>query len=207
MKKIKIDVISDVVCPWCYIGKKRLQDAMDEGAEEFDFEVNWKPYQLHPDLPKEGMEKEAFARYKFGKGAEEIFQQVEVAARGEELPMDMSILEVIPNTAEAHRLMYLCRQEEKDEALGLELFKSFFVEGADLSNVEELLAKAKKVGVSQEVIDTFNNTSAGDEEARREEALYRQAGVNAVPSFIINDKYIIRGAQAAETFLQCFKDV
>ncbi|MEO8794791.1 MAG: DsbA family oxidoreductase [Daejeonella sp.] len=205
MKKIKIDIVSDLVCPWCYIGQKRLNDALSEG--KYEAEISWKPFQLHPELEKEGMEKEAFLMQKFGAKGSSIFDQMKAVAVSEGLEMNPDEIKNIPNTINVHRLMWFARKSEKDQALAKALFKAYFSEGKDFSNDETLLEIGERVGLDKIAIAEFLDSQEAFAEVDLEERSYREAGINAVPTFILNDKYMIQGAQNAETFIKAFEQL
>ena len=203
MKKIiKIDIVSDLVCPWCYIGQKRLQDALKQTDQEV--EISWKPFQLHPELEKAGMEKDTFLLNKFGAQGVNMFDQIKAVANSESLEMNPELIKNIPNTIDVHRLMWFARKQQKDLELAIILFSGYFAEGKDFSKTETLIELGEACGLIKTEIIDFLASEEGKEEVLKEEKMYREAGINAVPTFIINDKFMIQGAQSAETFLDAF---
>ena len=206
MKKIiRIDIVSDLVCPWCYIGQKRLQDALKQTDQEV--EISWKPFQLHPELEKAGMEKDTFLLNKFGAQGANIFDQVKAVANSESLEMNPELIKNIPNTIDVHRLMWFAKKQHKDLELAQLLFTAYFAEGKDFSKIETLIELGVVCGLSKTEVTGFLATEEGKEEVLKEEKMYREAGINAVPTFIINDQYMIQGAQSAEAFLDAFKQL
>ena len=206
MKKvIKIDIVSDLVCPWCYIGQKRLQDALKQTDQEV--EISWKPFQLHPELEKAGMEKDTFLLNKFGAQGASMFDQIKAVANSESLEMNPELIKNIPNTINVHRLMWFARKQQKDLELAKILFDGYFAEGKDFSKTETLIELGEACGLIKTEIIDFLASEEGKEEVLKEEKMYREAGINAVPTFIINDKFMIQGAQSAETFLDAFKQL
>ncbi len=205
MKKIKIDIVSDLVCPWCYIGQKRLNDALSDG--KYEAEISWKPFQLHPELEKQGMEKDAFLMQKFGAKGSSIFDQMKSVAVSEGLEMNPDEIKNIPNTINVHRLMWFARKFNKDQALAKALFTAYFSEGKDFSKDVTLLEIGERVGLDKNEIAGFLNSQEAFAEVDLEEQSYREAGINAVPTFILNDKYMIQGAQSAETFKKAFEQL
>lgn len=203
MNKIKIDIVSDLVCPWCYIGQKRLSDALTQS--DYEAEISWKPFQLHPELEKEGMEKNTFLIKKFGPKGANLFDQVKAVADSESLPMNPGIIGNIPNTVDVHRLMWLAKKEGKDLKLAPNLFEAYFANGKDFSKQETLVSIGVDCGMDKIQIENFLASDEGKEEVLEEEKSYREAGIKAVPTFIINDKYMIQGAQSPDVFLNAFK--
>jgi predicted DsbA family dithiol-disulfide isomerase len=206
MKKvIKIDIVSDLVCPWCYIGQKRLSDALKQTDQEV--EISWKPFQLHPELEKAGMEKDTFLLNKFGARGAGMFDQVKAVANSESLEMNPELIENIPNTIDVHRLMWFAKKQHKDLELAQLLFTGYFAKGKDFSKTETLIELGEACGLSKTEVTDFLATEEGKQEVLKEEKMYREAGINAVPTFIINDQYMIQGAQSAEAFLDAFKQL
>lgn len=205
MNKIKIDIVSDLVCPWCYIGQKRLNDALAQ--TDYEVEISWKPFQLHPELEKEGMEKNAFLSKKFGSKGANIFDQVKAIADSESLPMNPNNIGNIPNTVDVHRLMWLAKKEGKDLKLALSLFEAYFVNGKDFSKQETLVSIGVDCGMDKTQIENFLVSDEGKKEVLEEEKSYREAGIKGVPTFIINDQFMIQGAQSPDVFLNAFEQV
>ncbi|WP_026898362.1 DsbA family oxidoreductase [Daejeonella oryzae] len=204
-KTIKIDIVSDLVCPWCYIGQKRLSDAIKQS--EYKFEISWKAFQLHPELGKDGMAKDEFLQNKFGPEGEGMFDKLKDIAVSESLDMNPELITNIPNTIDVHRLMILAKKHQKDHELATLLFKAYFVDGKDFSKTDTLVEVGKSCGLSKTEILTFLKSDEGRKEVLMEEEMYRESGINAVPSFIINNKYMIEGAQSADVFLEAFKQL
>nr|MBC7613064.1 DsbA family oxidoreductase [Pseudopedobacter sp.] len=205
MNKIKIDIVSDLVCPWCYIGQKRLNDALAQS--DYEAEISWKPFQLHPELEKEGMEKNAFLFKKFGQQGANLFDQIKTVADSESLAMNPEKITNIPNTVNVHRLMWLAKKQGKDLKLAISLFEAYFVEGKDFSEPKTLVKIGEACGLIKSEIKSFLASDEARDEVLAEEKMYREAGIQAVPTFIINDKYMIQGAQTPAVFLDAFKQL
>jgi predicted DsbA family dithiol-disulfide isomerase len=203
---IKIDIVSDVACPWCYIGQERLRKAM-EALPHIDFQVEWKPFQLQPDMPAEGADKVQFMAKKFGPKAKSMEEHVSLTARQEGLPIDFDKMTRMPNTLQAHRLMAFGKREGIEHQMAYLLFKAYFADGKLVGEKETLLGIGQEAGLSEASLDKFMNTDEGLEEVRYEEHHYRQAGINSVPSFIINDQYLVQGAQPSEVLIDAFEQV
>lgn len=203
---IKVDIVSDIVCPWCYIGQSRLKKALEQ-LPAGTVSISWKPFQLRPDMPVGGMDSQRLMQEKFGDKASGMIAQVEENAHKEGLPMDFSKVSKAPNTIEAHRLMWFAQKEGKEDALAHILFKAYFAEGKDVEDRSSLANLGKEAGLSEEALRQFTETEEGRDEVRYEERQYRASGISAVPSFIVNDKYLLQGAQPAEAFLELFNKV
>ncbi|MEH0157458.1 DsbA family oxidoreductase [Limibacter armeniacum] len=207
MKKLKIDIVSDVVCPWCYIGNGRLEKALSE-TSGIDAEISWHPFQLHPDVTEgSAISLPEYLGKKYGQDPKPMIQQVQNIAKSEGLEMEMEKVQGVPNTVQAHTLMHFAREEGKDKELSLELFKAYFAESQDMEDKATLMELGKKVGLSAEALTKFETSEEGKAEVLKEESNYRMMGVNAVPTFIINDKYMIQGAQPVEVWKQAFEQV
>ncbi len=207
--KIKIDVVSDVVCPWCYIGKRRLEKAIDQLAGQVDVEVEFHPFELNPDMPKEGKNQKEYLTNKFG-GADrykQITSNVIKVAAEEGLHFNFDKQEVSPNTRDAHRIIRFAKSEGKQAAIKEAFLKGYFEEGIDLSKKENLLSIATKAGLDTIKVSSLLNSDEGLVEVELEERMNAQRGISGVPYFIINNKYGVSGAQPAEVFQKAFLDI
>jgi predicted DsbA family dithiol-disulfide isomerase len=208
-KKIQVDVVSDVVCPWCYIGKRRLEKAMETLRDEFEFDVTYQPFELNPEMPVQGANQRAYLTKKFGNEAryQQITGHVAGVAKEEGLEFDFEKQHVAPNTRLAHRLLLLAKQEGYQLALKEAFLKAYFTDGVDLSRPENLQAICVEVGLDAAKVEAVIKTSWGEEEVVLTEQLQHQRGVTGVPFYIINNKYGVSGAQPAATFQQIFQEV
>ena len=199
-KQITIDIISDIICPWCYIGKARLERAIEQFKDELEVTISMRPFFLYPNIPVGGVPKEQFSKAKKpGMGA---FLREEAAK--ENIVIDYRKIERIPNTLEAHRLMYLCKSEVVKNKLGKLLFQKYFEEGADVEDKAVLSNAAKEAGVSAAVIQQFSTTTDGITEVQADMAYFKEEGISAVPSFILNKEHLIVGAQPMRNFERYF---
>jgi len=206
---IKIDVVSDVVCPWCYIGKRRLEKAIDQLKNKIDFEVEYHPFELNPDTPKEGVNHKEYLIKKFG--GEERYQQlsnhvVGVAAQ-EGLKFDFNDTKVTPNTFDAHRLIAFAKKQGKQPEMKEALMSAYFEKGVDLTETKNLIALATQLGMNANDVETFLESEELTAEVKLEEQLNHKRGISGVPFYIINNKYGVSGAQPTEAFLQVFNEV
>ncbi|HYG03751.1 MAG TPA: DsbA family oxidoreductase [Chryseosolibacter sp.] len=207
--KIKIAVVSDVVCPWCYIGKRRLEEAVKEVEQDFEFEIAYYPFELNPDIPKEGINQRDYLTKKFG-GQEQYrvtTANVSKVAATEGLAFDFEKQLVSPNTRDAHRLILFANQEGKQARVVEGLFKAYFTDGVDLTKIENLLSIAELSGLDRGRTELFLNSSTGNAEVAAAEKELSQMGISGVPFYIINDQYGISGAQPKETFIRAFQNI
>src|SRR5688500_756070 len=200
---LKISVISDVVCPWCYIGKRRLEKAIDKLSDKYDFEVEYFPFELNPGMPEEGQDQKAYLVDKFG--GEERYHQltghVSKIATDEGLEFDYDAQAKSPNTRKAHRLIQLAREDGKQLQLVEALFKAYFTDGIDLTQDENLIGLAVQSGMPREKVTEFLKTDVGAAEVEMAERQWQSAGVTGVPFYVIDNKYGVSGAQSAESFV------
>jgi len=199
-----LDVVSDVVCPWCYIGKKRLEKALVLLGEG-DWEVHWKPFQLNPGAPKEGMDRQEYRVRKFGSLA--VSRQLEdrVTAAGEQdgISFHFDRIKRTPNTFDAHRLIWLAGREGKQDEVVESLFQAYFLNGEDIGDAEVLNRIAGENGVDAEQLFT---AGLGRSEVAAEEEKARQVGVSGVPAFLLNGAPVTSGAHPAGLLAQMFRD-
>jgi predicted DsbA family dithiol-disulfide isomerase len=200
-----IDIVSDAICPWCYIGKRRLEKALAM-APQPDLQIGWRPFQLNPDMPVEGMDRKEYLRLKFGDSAGgNRYQAVEEAGRGEGIPFAFDRIKRTPNTVLAHRLIrYAQREGRQDEAVET-LFRAYFTEGADIGRIETLTDLAPAMGLDETRVRGFLESDEDAATIRAEDQFARQIGIQGVPCFIIDRKYAVSGAQPPETFLEIFE--
>ena len=206
--KVKIGVVSDIVCPWCYIGKRRLEKAMERSSDRFEFEVEYFPFELNPHLPEEGTDFRQYLCEKFG--SEEKFRQltdhVKKVAAAEGLDFRLELQNVSPNTRNAHRIVLVARDEGRQAEVVEGLFRAHFTEGIDLSNRGNLVTIAEQAGLDAEKIELLLSSNTGKLEIEMAEKELQDLGITSVPLFIIDDKVAISGAQSVETFTKAFEE-
>jgi predicted DsbA family dithiol-disulfide isomerase len=202
--KIKIDVVSDVVCPWCFIGKRRLEKALSQLPDNYEVEVSFLPFELNPETPKAGTDQKTYLAAKFG-GTERYHQltdHVTNVAAGEGLAFDYEKQSVIPNTLDSHRLIQYAKNFGRQAAMKEALMKAYFEEGIDLSKSANLLTIAQNVGLDRERTASFLLSDEGLLEIKQMEELNYRRGISGVPFYIINNKYGVSGAQPSNVFLE-----
>lgn len=206
---ITIDIVSDTVCPWCYVGKRRLERALAEKPEDIKVMVGWRPFQLNPEMPDEGMDRRDYLEAKFGgkEGAKKVYSAIEDAGKGEDLAFDFSQMARQPNTVNSHRLIDFAGKTGDQDTVVEALFQAYFIDARDIGDVDELVAIATAAGLDEAATRTYLESDEDVERIREEDATARQMGVQGVPCFIINRKYAISGAQDPAVFLQAWEQI
>ncbi|MCM0021958.1 MAG: DsbA family oxidoreductase [Tagaea sp.] len=204
---IRIDIVSDAVCPWCFIGKRRLERAL--AAEVPDgIVVGWRPFQLNPDLPADGMDRKEYLRLKFGsESGGERYKHVIAAGLEEGIPFDFGAIKRTPNTIAAHRLIRRAEAEGTQDATVEALFQAYFTRGADIGDLDTLADIAASIGADRAAVRAYLESGEGDAEVRAEDQFARQVGIQGVPCFVVERKYAISGAQPPEAFAEVFARV
>lgn len=205
---IKVDIVSDVVCPWCYIGKRRFEKAVEQLQHKYNFEIDYKAFELHPDIKDTSTLLDDYLMQKFGSEEQlEVMRDRVVGAANEEgITMNFSKDSIVPNTLLAHKLLNLIEDSSLKANLKEALLKAYFTDNINVGLQEEIEKIAQDINIPQSIIDTFLSDKNVDK-VLAEQNHYRQAGVNAVPSFIVNDQYLIQGAQNTETFVQSLEQI
>ncbi len=204
-KSLKIDIVSDVSCPWCIIGYQSLSSALGKLTSPVSANISWKPFELNPKMPAEGQNLGEHLHEKYGSSPEDNEQtRTMITARGAALGFTFNFKDKgrIYNTFNAHRLLFWAQQVGKQTALKLALFNLYFTEGGNPGNTDDLVNTAEKVGLSGEDTRKILMSDQYANEVREEEAKYHAMGITSVPTFIINDKYMITGGQPVDTFVE-----
>jgi predicted DsbA family dithiol-disulfide isomerase len=202
---MEIDIFSDTICPWCYIGKRRLERALRERPQA-DLIIRWRAFQLNPDMPAEGMERGQYLETKFGgsANAKSVYAQVSAAGESEDIAFAFDKIARTPNTVDSHRLIRYARAQGRQDETLQALFDAYFLRGEDIGNRDILVAAAGEAGLDGDAARAFLDSGAEAETIRDEDTQARQAGINGVPCFIFNGKYALSGAQSPEVLLQLF---
>ena len=207
-EKIKVDVVSDVACPWCYVGKKRLEKALAQwkGAE---VEVEWHPYQLDPTIPQEGFDRTTYLTNKFGsvESIQPMMDRLIEAGEDEGITFNFGDKWLAVNTLSLHQLLHVAGEEGFKAELKERFLKAYFDENLHLNKVEVLVEIMASYGWSEEKTKKIISDENIAYAVKQEIAHYSQLGVRGVPFFIINEKYAISGAQPSDVFLQAFSKV
>ncbi|MDH4154984.1 MAG: DsbA family oxidoreductase [Nitrospira sp.] len=202
-----LDVYSDVICPWCYVGKRRLERALKawDGAP---VNVRWRPFQLNPTMPRNGMDRRQYLEAKFGgpEAARAIYEQVAAAGATEGIQFAFERILRTPNTFAAHRLIWWAGQHGKQDALVETLFRRYFLEGGDIGDLDSLSQAAADAGLDRTIAETFLAGEEGVEEVKGEEAAGHRLGIRGVPYFVINGTSALSGAQPPEQLVAAFRE-
>jgi predicted DsbA family dithiol-disulfide isomerase len=200
---ITVDVISDVICPWCYIGKRRLEKAIADDGKP----VRWHPFQLNPAMPKKGISRREYRSRKFGSWERSQELDAKVVAVGKEEGIDFAFdrMERTPNTLDAHRLIWLADRKGVQDAVVEALFRAYFTEGRDIGDHETILDVTADAGLERSTVEAMLNGIDGMEAIRASEELSRRHKVDGVPFFIINGQITLAGAQHPDTFMEAFR--
>ena len=202
---MQIDIYSDIVCPWCYVGKRRLERALSSVGN--DVHVMWRPFQLNPMMPSDGMDRTTYLKAKFG--SLEVFglmeEQLFAAGVDERIPFAFEKIQRTPNTFSAHRLIWYAAQQGKQDEVVENLFRAYFLEGKNIGDLKTLAHVAVEAGLDRTETDTFLASEKGVVEVRAEEAVGRRLGISGVPYFVLNGSISISGAQPADIFVSAIR--
>ncbi|MGM0784502.1 MAG: DsbA family oxidoreductase [Pseudomonadota bacterium] len=204
MSHVDITVISDAICPWCFIGKRHLDLALAELPEEIGVSVAWHPFELNPDMPAEGLSRRDYRTAKFGswERSQALDAQVEAAAAQAGLEIHHERMMRTPNTFDAHRLIWLAGEHGAQSAVVDALFRYYFVEGQDIGDSAVLANAARDGGLADIDVPAFLASDRGRSEVRAALDEARRLGVSGVPTFIIDDAVGLSGAQPPEALRQ-----
>ncbi len=196
---IRLDIFSDPICPWCYIGKANLDRAM-EAHPDHPFEIEWHPFQLNPDMPAGGADRRAYLEEKFGgkQNAVAIYARVSDAAKTAGVTINFETMTRVPNTLDAHRLIHWAGLEGRQTGMVSALFRAYFRDGKDIGDKATLAALAGDAGLDAALAARLLATEADRADIAARDAHARQRGVNAVPTFVIANQYVLSGAQPVD---------
>lgn len=205
---IKLDIISDIACPWCYVGKGYLDRAL-ESRPDHPFQIEWRPYQLNPDLPAEGMDRQAYMAAKFGSRENIVRVHEPLLAHAEKagVVFDLPAIKRAPNTLDAHRLIHWAGFEGRQTPMVSALFRAYWREGRDIGDKTTLADLAAEVGLDRAMMARLLDTDADRAEIAGRVAHSRSRGVNSVPTFIIADRHAVQGAQPTDLWAGLIDDL
>lgn len=200
---MRIEIYSDIVCPWCFIGKRRLERALETAGLAQQAHVRWRPFQLNPTMPRAGMDRRAYLDAKFGGASARQTVEARVGKAGEVegIVFAFDRIERTPNTFDAHRLMWFAQRDGKQESLAEALFHGYFTEGLDIGDALTLAGVAVGAGLDGEDVRRLLAGGEGVEEVRAEEAAGHRLGIRSVPYVVIDGTYGISGAQPPDLFV------
>ena len=200
-----IDIFSDTICPWCFIGKRRLERALAERPQA-GLTLRWRAFQLNPDMPAEGMDRDRYLELKFGgaANAEAVYAQVRAAGESEDIAFAFDRMKRTPNTVRSHRLIRFAAGHDRQDAVVQALFDAYFLRGEDIGDQAVLTAAAEAAGLDPTAARAFLEGGAEAEAVQAEDAMARQAGINGVPCFVFNGQHALAGAHPPEVLFQLF---
>jgi predicted DsbA family dithiol-disulfide isomerase len=193
-------IVSDVICPWCFVGKKNLDKALQLAGPNLQIKITWLPFELNPIMPKEGMDRREYRSRKFGSWEQSLALDAQVAEAGTRAGISFrhDLMARTPNTFQAHRLIWLAGKEGKQAAVVEALFRAYFIEGRDVGDTSVLIALAAEAGLDEERAKAFLKGTDGADEVRHEEQALMTAGISGVPTFILNGEPLGSGALKPE---------
>ena len=200
---MKIDIISDTICPWCFIGKRRLESALAQRPQT-RVEIHWQAFFLNPDMPEGGIDRQDYVNRKFGgkERAKEIYDRVATAGKTVDIPFRFDLIERTPNTTDSHRLIHYAGQWGCQDTVVEALFRGYFLEGQDIGHLDVLIGAAAGAGLDRHDITAYLQSDADRQLIAASDQRARSLGVSGVPFFVFEDKYAVSGAQPPELFLQ-----
>jgi len=206
-KKLRIDIVSDTLCPWCFIGKRRLERALEILGQP-DREIFWHPFQLDATIPPEGIDRQLYLTRKFGEeGAKKVYARVEQAGAEEGIAFAFDKIRKSPNTLDSHRVIRWATHENKQNEVAERLFSLIFVEGADIGDKDVLAGAARDVGMDSDEVCQKLQSDVDLEDVKREVEEAHRLGIGGVPAFIIANAGLINGAQPAEGLAEAITQI
>lgn len=206
---IKIDIVSDVVCPWCYIGKRRLEKALEIIGDRFTIELEYHPFELNPQMPSQGVDQKEYLARKFGSETKyfQITEHTTRVAAGEGLLFNFDKQRISPNTRKVHSLIQEAKSDNKQLDVTEAFFKAYFTDGLDLSREENLISTAVAAGIPEETVKRILADDACQLAVALAEKEMQKLGITGVPFYIINSRYGVSGAQPTETFVKALEEI
>ncbi len=206
MLMIELDIFSDTVCPWCYIGKKRLENALNK-YKNLIIKQTWRPFQLNPGMPPDGMDRQEYLISKFGSSdaAKTVYENIYEEGVKEGINFNFDLIEVTPNSFNSHRLLALAYKVDIQEKVLDDLFESYFLHGKNIGDPNILLQIAIKHNINAEEFKSYLSDQENIEPLANEAIQAKKMGINSVPTFIVNKQIVINGAQTSENFELIFE--
>jgi predicted DsbA family dithiol-disulfide isomerase len=204
----RIDIVSDAICPWCYIGKRQMERALTMlDGDGLAFSTHWNPFQLNPDLPKEGVDRAQYRAWKFGSAekAAALDARIVEAAAAVGLEFHPERIKRTPNTIDAHRLIWFAGQKGVQDPAMEQVFKAYFIEARDIGQGSVLAECGAAAGLDRDEVVAFLSGDLADKEMRAADQAAREAGVSGVPSFFLDGYGLFSGAMPAESMANAFR--
>lgn len=207
-KAIPVEIVSDVICPWCYVAKRQFERAAANLSAGVKLSVHWRPFELNPHLPTEGLDRKIYRSCKFGswENSQRLDAQVTAAAAQVGLTIRHDLMKRTPNTFNAHRLIWLAEKQGAQDAVVEGLFQAYFVKGRDVGDKGVLADVAAAGGIDRTTAEAFLAGSEGSDEVTDAEMAAKRCGLNGVPTFIIDGRFAFSGAQGADLMLEHMLD-
>ena len=200
---LKLYILSDPICPWCYIGKTNLFRALEQRPDH-PFAIEWHPFRLNPGMPRAGMDRRAYLEAKFGgqEGAARAYLPVQQHAEAAGLDIDLGAIARTPDTTDAHRLIHWAGLEGRQTPVASFLFEAYFREGRDIGDPEVLADLGARAGMDREMVARLLATEADRDLIETRDAHARDRGVTAVPTFVVGERHVVPGAQPPDLWLR-----
>lgn len=195
-----LEVVSDTICPWCYVGKRRLETALAAIGDDICFELRWRPFELNPDMPREGLDRKSYRSAKFGSWEKslELDAQVQAAGASDGLEFHHDLIEKTPNTLASHVLINLAGGTDVQSDVVEALFRAYFVDGENIGEVNVLSAIGEKAGLDPTLIDEALANEERRTAVKAEARAFSQSGIGGVPTVLLNRFSLFSGAQRPE---------
>jgi len=202
-----IDIFSDLICPWCYIGKRRMEEALRQLPADTQVSRSWHPFQLNPDMPREGLKRKMYRSTKFGSWERSQAMDAQVTAVGESVGIVFryDLQTHTPNTFDSHRLIWLAGKSGVQDAVVEALFRAYFCEGTNFAEQTTLIEVGASAGMDAAKLKRFFASDEGVSAVRDEEQRSRVLGISGVPLYVVNEAVSFSGAQPPETFLEALR--
>ena len=202
---MQIDIVFDTICPWCFIGKRRLEDALRKSPQP-DIELTWHPFLLNPEMPVEGIDKDTYFNAKFGgdRRSQRVYDAIGEAGRTVAIDFDFDRMERIPSTIDSHRLVKFADRKGLGEAAVEALFLAYFIDGKDTGERSVLIDIGEDLGLEADRIGHYLDGDADVSVIQDQNAQAHRNGVSGVPAYIIDGQFAVSGAQEPEIFLRMF---
>jgi predicted DsbA family dithiol-disulfide isomerase len=204
----RIDIVSDAICPWCFIGKRQMERALVTlTGEGLEFSIHWNPFQLNPDMAKEGVERASYRAWKFGSAAKAAAIDARIVEAAAQVGLEFHPERILrtPNTIDTHRLIWFAGQNGVQDATMETVFRAYFMEGQDIGQHSVLVDCAAASGMDRDQVAAFLAGDLADKEMRAADQAAREAGVSGVPSFFLDGYGLFSGAMPADTMANAFR--
>ncbi len=197
-----LEIVSDLICPWCYVGKRRLAQALQQ-LTDLPLEIRWRPFELNPTMPGTGMDRRSYCVAKFGSldYANQMYARVITAAKDDGLALNVERITRTPNTRAAHRLIEYAGQQGQQDAMVDALFEAYFVNGQDIGSLPQLTELAVTIGLARDAVAAMLARNDGDAAIVAAENDAHELGVEGVPAFVYNGRMLFSGAQSPQTIV------